>query len=346
MKITRRKFITYLGITPILGTNYISHSQALSMPLNYDWSIGPELEMPIQEIYPTVFGGEIFVGGGFVPDVNAIFYGLSPTTKIFIYNPITQNWRTGSTLPEARHHLGMVSNSKYLYGIGGFYGAKGNAWQIKETVFRLTTKNSEWVAGPSLPIPMAESTYASIRENIHVVGGKTLDLNSNKNVDVANHFMLVDNEKWETAAPSSVSRNSAASAVLNEKLFVIGGRKSGKLSKNLGHAEVYNENTDKWESIAPLPVSLAGIAATVLNGKIVVTGGEAFGPNGNWKTGRASQQVWCYDPIRDSWKREGDMPEARHGHGSVTIDDAMYIIGGGSKVGPQGTVASLLVLKK
>jgi len=346
MRITRRKLIKYLGVTPILGTSFMNLSHALPLPLNYAWSIAPELTTPIQEIYPAVFGGEIFVGGGFVPDVNSIFYGLSPTIKIFIYNPLTQTWRSGPNLPETRHHLGMVSNSRYLYGIGGFYGEKGNAWQIKDKVFRLTTKNSEWVDGPPLPISMAESTYASIRENIHVVGGKTVDPDSHKNVDVANHFVLVDNEKWETAAPASVSRNSAASAVLNEKHFVIGGRKSGKLSKNLGHAEVYDGNTDKWESIAPLPVLLAGLAATVLNGKIFVTGGEAFGPDGNWETGSASQQVWAYDPNRDSWDREIDMPEARHGHGSVAIDDSIYIIGGGSKVGPQGTSASLLVLRK
>ena len=346
MGITRRTFIKYAGATSILGMNPFSIPQALSKPSNYSWTTASELATPIQEIYPAVFDGEIFVGGGFVPGTDSIFYGLSPTSKVYIYNPLTQAWRVGPDLPEARHHLGMVANSTYLYGIGGFYGVKGNAWQIQDKVVRLTKKSSEWEDGPSLPIPLAESIYSSIGDNIHVVGGKTQDTNSKRNIDVVTHLVLVDNKNWEVAAPASISRNSATSAVLNEKLYIIGGRKSGKLAKNLGDAEVYDEKTDKWESISPLPVSLAGLAATVLNGKIFVTGGEAFGANGNWKTGRAFQQVWVYDPNRDSWQREQDMPGARHGHGSVSINDSMYIIGGGSKVGPQGTTASLLVYSK
>ncbi|WP_299005743.1 kelch repeat-containing protein [uncultured Shewanella sp.] len=346
MGITRRQFIQSVGATSILGIDSFSISQVLAMPLNYVWRTGAELATPIQEIYPAVFDGEIFVGGGFVPKTDSIFYGLSPTTNIYIYNPHTQTWRLGPVLPEARHHLGMVSNNRFLYGMGGFYGVKGNAWQIKDTVLRLTKKSHEWEDGPSLPMPMAESIYASIKDNIHVVGGKTLDQNAKKSVDLARHFVLVDNNKWEEAAPASVSRSSATSAVLNDNLYVIGGRQYGKLSRNLGYAEVYDEKIDKWKSISPLPVPLAGLAATVLNGKIFVTGGEAFGSNGHWKTGRVFQQVWVYDPDRDLWERERDMPEARHGHGSVTINDSIYVIGGGSKVGPQGTRASLLVFSQ
>jgi len=40
------------------------------------------------------------------------------------------------------------------------------------------------------------------------------------------------------------------------------------------------------------------------------------------------------------------MPSARHGHGSVTLNNKVYIIGGAAKVGPQETLATTLILAK
>ncbi|MGL6160349.1 Kelch repeat-containing protein [Microbulbifer sp.] len=345
MERSRRDLLKLFGATTILGVDYWFSTPAYSVTANYSWGFGQALEHPIQEIYPAVFNDEIYVGGGFVPSDNPIFYGLSPSRKIFIYNPIAQAWRPGETFPEARHHLGMVSSPNYLYGIGGFFGVKGGAWQVKDNVYRISSGKDEWESAPSIPIPMAESIYASSSENIHVIGGKTVDKHSERNVDTNSHYILVNDEYWEKAAPATVARNSAAGAALDDKIFVIGGRKSGKTAKNFGFSEFYNVKDDRWEPIRPLPIALSGLTAVALNGNIIVAGGEAFGANGNWKSGKAFSQVWSYDPTKDSWKKELDMPQSRHGHGAVTINNSMYIIGGGSKVGPQETLSSLLVFE-
>ncbi|MFC6981182.1 Kelch repeat-containing protein [Microbulbifer taiwanensis] len=262
-----------------------------------------------------------------------------------MYNPVAKSWRYGNPLPEPRHHLGMASSENFLYGIGGFSGVKGNAWQAKSDVFRFSSEKEEWEIGPPLPAPMAESVYATNNGNIHVIGGKTVGINSQLNVDTKNHFVLFNDKYWEKAAPATVSRNSAASAVLDGKIFVVGGRISGKASKNLKFSEFYSIDDDRWEPFRPFPIALAGLAAVALNGKIFVSGGEAFGANGNWRTGKAFRQVWSYDLVKDTWEKELDMPEPRHGHGAVVIENSMFIIGGGSKVGPQETLSSLLVLQ-
>ena len=310
----------------------------------YSWSEVQSLAIPTQEIYPSVFNDEIYVTGGFVPSAEPIFFGLSPTKKMFIFNPKTKVWRQGAQLPEARHHLGLVSNSKYLYGIGGFDGEKGKAWQIKDSVYRLDKDGNTWLQGPKLPVPLAESVYVSVGNNIHVIGGKTISLETGRNVDINQHFILVDNEHWVRAKPASVFRNSAASAVLDNKIYVVGGRVGGAKSANKKFAEVYDVLLDKWSQIKPLPVALAGLSASVLNNKIIVTGGEEFGPNGNWKTGKAYAQAWSYDPVTNEWAEILAMPSARHGHGAVALNNKVYIIGGAAKVGPQETLSSTIVL--
>ena len=344
MDTTRRSLLKFFGASTLCGMNYLFSTPIQAKANSASWSHGLPLNTPIQEIYPTVFNDEIYVAGGFVPSSEPVFFGLAPSSQVYIYNPTKQTWRNGIQLPEVRHHLGLAANANYLYGIGGFYGDKRSAWQIRNTVYKMSAKGEMWDNGPSLPIPLAESVYACVDENIHVIGGKTRNTHSQRNIDTNSHFVLIDDKHWEKAAPAPITRNSAASAVLDDKVYVIAGRQAGKDAKNLAVSEVYDPKLDKWQSIRPLPRALAGLSAVALNGKIVVAGGEAFGANGNWKTGKAFAQVWSYDPAQDTWQEVMNMPKPRHGHGAVSFNDSMYIIGGGSKVGPQDTLSSLLIV--
>ncbi|MCF2859213.1 hypothetical protein L1286_17145 [Pseudoalteromonas sp. SMS1] len=309
------------------------------------WHQAPELPIAMQEIYPAVFKERIVVGGGLTPSDSPSFFGLGPSTSVYLLNPPTGRWQKKPSLPEPRHHLGMVSNRHYVYGIGGFAAEQGSAWQIQRSVYRLDGMFREWRKGPALPIPLAESVYASVGKNIHVIGGKTISKKTGKNVDSDAHFVLVNNAYWRQAKPAKIVRNSAASAVIGDKIYVIGGRTSGEGSVNLQEVEVYDSKKNSWTSAAPLPVAAGGLSASVLDGKIIVTGGEAFGPNNNWKAGQAYKQVWRYDPQDDSWEALPDMPTPRHGHGMVTLNNTLYIIGGAAKVGPQKTLSSVISIE-
>ncbi|KZN52338.1 hypothetical protein N474_23130 [Pseudoalteromonas luteoviolacea CPMOR-2] len=312
---------------------------------NVTWHKAPELPIAMQEIYPAVFKERIVVGGGFTPSDSPSFFGLGPSSSVYLLNPPTGRWQKKPSLPEPRHHLGMVSNRHYVYGIGGFAGKKDSAWQIQRSVYRLDGTFREWRKGPSLPIPLAESVYANVGKNIHVIGGKTVSKKTGKNVDSDAHFVLVNNAYWRKAKPAKIVRNSAASAVIGDKIYVIGGRTSGENSVNLQDVEVYDSKKGSWAFVAPLPVAAGGLSASVLNGKIIVTGGEVFGPKNNWKAGQAFKQVWSYDPQTDSWEALPDMPTPRHGHGMVTLNNTLYIIGGAEKVGPQQPLSSVISIE-
>ena len=344
MTLSRRSFLKYIGAASVFGSGNllaesgpdksapVTHTNAASLPLE------------IQEIYPALFDGNVVTGGGFVTSDNPVFFGLAPSKATFAYDAVKNVWLPIADLPEARHHLGMASTAKRLYGIGGFYGDKNRAWQLRSSVYTLSDIGGQWQSGPDLPVPLAESTYGSVNDNIHVIGGVLHDKTTSKHADSDKHFVLADDNKWESAAPASIPRRAAASAVLNNRIYVIAGRAFTKRARNLRFAEVYDPQTDKWESIAPLPVAVAGHTAVAHNGKLIVTGGEAFGKGGNWKTGKAFNNVWIYDPIKDLWSDAAPMPEPRHGHGAVILNDQVFIIGGASKVGPQETLSTSIKL--
>ncbi|WP_444940529.1 Kelch repeat-containing protein [Microbulbifer sp. ZKSA004] len=345
MTLSRRSFIKYSSLASLTfgGVNLTAKEAISSLSI----SSLPSLEMPLQEIYPAVFSGEIYVAGGFIPSDTAVFFGLSPTKQTHIFSPREQNWRPGPNLPESRHHLGMASNSNSLYGIGGFFGDSDSAWQARNTVYKLSSEYKHWIETSPLPRPLAESIYTNIGENIHVIGGRAPDEQS-KNRDTNSHYVLTRGDHWEQAAPASIKRTSAGGANLNNRIYVVGGRQvsdNSSKARNLTYAEVYDPSLDKWEKIRPLPQAAAGLTATPLNNKLIVAGGEAFGPNGNWKTGTAFNNIWIYDPVTDDWNNQGHLPQARHGHGAVVIGNTLYILGGAKKVGPQETLASLVQVR-
>ncbi|WP_242441679.1 Kelch repeat-containing protein [Pseudoalteromonas piscicida] len=309
------------------------------------WQTATPLPVALQEIYPSVFMDRIFVGGGFSVSELETFHGLGPTDKVYLLNPSEEGWELAPSLPDARHHVGFASNIHYLYAIGGFNGPKGAAWQPQSSVYRLDGRVERWVSAPSLPSPLAESVYATIGMNIHVIGGKTRAHDSDKNSDSTAHYVLKNNAYWSRAKPLPSPRNSAASVVIGDDIYVIGGRVSGDEPKNLDTVEVYNSKSDSWRTLAPLPVAAAGLAASVINGKIVVTGGEAFDYQSEQREGKVYASAWLYDPKLDAWRSLPDMPSPRHGHGQVSHNGLVYVIGGATKIGPQETLKSTIAFK-
>ncbi len=148
-------------------------------------------------------------------------------------------------------------------------------------------------------------------------------------------------DAWTTVAPAPTARNSAAGAVLDGKLHVIGGRTVN--GGNTPVHEVYDQTEDRWETAAPLPRPQAGprgsggLAAAAMNGRIFVFGGEWFSPSG----GGIYDQVWAYDPAADAWSEAGTMPTPRHGLGAIRIAETVYTIAGAAAVGGNQTSAAV-----
>jgi serine/threonine-protein kinase PknK len=67
------------------------------------------------------------------------------------------------------------------------------------------------------------------------------------------------------------SRSEITSAVLNNKIYVIGGFENGRSSTSV--VEVYDPITNNWTDAIPLPQPLDHSAAASYSGKLYVVGG-------------------------------------------------------------------------
>lgn len=350
MNMLRRQFLAQSGaaaIAPFGAPRGAFAHDATS--LIGAWSPMADMPFPVQEIYPAPFWKRTSEGAaGAKVAFNIVVNAGGLTTSgrynvsdaVTYYDPIENQWGAGPRLPEARHHIALVNNNGFLMAIGGFARNAGGGWQMRENVWRLDTLDGSWVAVKKLPFPQAEAVCTSVRGYVHIVGGRSPSGSMNRewrdHIDTDRHIAYDPvADRWDDFAPLPTPRNSAAGAVVNNTLYVLGGRMVDDGETNI--VEVYDQLADRWEKARPMPTALAGHAAAVLNGKIYVFGGEYFSASG----GGVFAQSWEYDPRKDTWRSVAAMTRPRHGLGAVTMNGAIYVMGGAALPGGQATSSAL-----
>jgi N-acetylneuraminic acid mutarotase len=129
-------------------------------------------------------------------------------------------------------------------------------------------------------------------------------------------------DSWTTLEPIPTARRELGVAVVDGKIYAIGGYNGSYLSNN----EMYDPDTDTWTTKAPLPTPRRKFGIAVYQNKIYVIGGNPA--NGSF-TG--INQV--YDPLTDTWENRTPMPTPRHGLCANVVNDKIYLIGGVAALG-------------
>ena len=137
---------------------------------------------------------------------------------------------------------------------------------------------------------------------------------------------------WETRAPVPQPRAEVAAAILDGKIYLIGGfSKEGITSR----VEMYDPAADRWTRRAPLPVALHHAGAAPLNGKLYVLGG--LEGKRSWTPSRS---LWEYDPQADRWSARREMPTARGALGVAVWEGKLYAVGGLGATRPFGLLGN------
>ena len=103
---------------------------------------------------------------------------------------------------------------------------------------------------------------------------------------------------WVSKAPMHVARSDLRVAVVNGKIYAIGGNTQNGV---VGVNEVYDPATDSWTTEAPMPTA-AAVASGVFNNKIYFAGGFF---DANYV---ASSLTQIYDPNTDMWSQGSPSP--------------------------------------
>lgn len=138
-----------------------------------------------------------------------------------------------------------------------------------------------------------------------------------------------DTNTWNTLPNAPRARDHVHVAVINNKLYVAGGR-NGELADAVPEVDVYDFNTGQWSTLPsssnfPLPRSGASVVAV---GKfLVVIGGESI------------QQVLAHDDVHaldtetQEWTLLSPLNVGRHGTQAIYFDEKIYVVAGAGERG-------------
>jgi N-acetylneuraminic acid mutarotase len=129
-------------------------------------------------------------------------------------------------------------------------------------------------------------------------------------------------DSWTTLEPMPSARSDLGVAVVDGKIYAIGGHNGSHLSTN----EMYDPLTDTWTTKTPMPTVRSSFGIAVVQDKIYVIGGVT-GPSDSESSG-ITDVTEVYDPLSDTWETKTSMPTPRSSLCASAINNKIYLIGG------------------
>ena len=265
----------------------------------------------------AVVGGKIFAIGG----LNENSQPISATEE---YNPQTNEWTSKTPMPTPRSGFAIAVYQNKIYVVGG---TVGNGYVGNTEVYDPVTNT--WETKTSMPTPRADLCANQLNDKIYIIGGKKYssttpffeETNINEVYDPAN-------DTWSTKTPIPTPVKGYASAVANDKIYIMGGSQESLSLENTlitDANQVYDPQTNLWSLAAKLPnVDSYGAAAATVGfmapARIYVVGG--------YSGGKFSGQTQAFYPENNSWMIVDSMPTSRAYLGVAVVNDVLYAIGG------------------
>lgn len=286
-----------------------------------------------EEVYGIAAGGKLYVFGGLGPQ-------WTPKGLVYEFDPAMGQWTKKKNMPLASHHTALAELNGKIYVMGGFVKPpKGpSAWIPIDNAWEYDPENDSWKALAPLPTKRGSPVAAVVGGKIYVIGGASTHPGSKEiAVHPARPHRSVDSNEvydpatntWETRQTMPTARNHAYVGVVNNKIYVIGGRVGAAFitrASNTGIVEEYDPATDQWGSLkaSMLNPRSAGAWATY-KGKIYVAGGEERS-TGPWQ--RTFRAVEAYDPATNRWSMLPDMTYPRHGLAGDIVNGKFHLVSG------------------
>lgn len=245
-------------------------------------------------------------------------------------------WIKGAPFPEPSEELVGASAGGKFYVFGGL----GPGWIPQGLVYEYDPSADKWTKKQAMALPSHHVAITELEGKFYAFGGFVPpEAGPPAWVPINNAWEYNPaTDRWRALAPMPSKRGAAVAAVVNGKIYVIGGAavhpgsnesalQPGKPHRSVGTVEEYDPKTDSWSQRSPMPTARNHAAIGAVNDKIYVIGGRlgsAF-----IFTASNTNVVEEYDPSSDQWGLVGNrMPTQRSGGAWAVHKGRIYVAGG------------------
>jgi N-acetylneuraminic acid mutarotase len=187
----------------------------------------------------------------------------------------------------------------------------------------------------NMPIGLDCAAAVSVNNMIYIMGGRAKDTDP-----LSDKMYMYDPAKavWTEKHASSHGRAEAYGVNMDGKIYLFGGYRNNPVNNELmidNKMDVYDPSTDSWTlgdaDLVEAEKNPLGMGAIQHNLYFLVMAKD-------------SEEVYSYDPILRSTVKLAGRPDLTWLMGTVSLNDAIYLIGGIKGDFPYGERQSLTVL--
>lgn len=287
---------------------------------------------PSEELLGTSLNGKVYAFAGLAP-------GWKPKALVYEYDPAANTWTKKKPMALPSHHVAIVASENRIYAFGGYkYPDSGAAsWEPIDNAWEYDPVGDEWKALKPMPNKRGAASAAIVDGKIYVIGGAGVTPGSSEtNIHPARRHQVFGNvdeydpktDTWRARAALPTPRNHHATAAVNGKIYVIGGRIGAAFitsGSNTDVVEAYDPATDTWSRpLDRMPSPRSAVGWAVWQNRIYVVGGETQ----DRRMLGAFRAVEAYDPAINQWRIMPSMPNPRHGLAVAVVGDRLYTVSG------------------
>jgi N-acetylneuraminic acid mutarotase len=317
-----RKSAALLLVLVFLTASCLAIAKPVSAASPNSWTSKALMQVARSGLGVAAVNGKIYAIGG---DGRS---GKWPYVGSFVgtneeYDPETDTWVFKASMPTPRCDFGIAAYQNKIYCIGGIAGIDDAGRRITGVNEVYDTETDTWET--KAPVPTARWALQAnvVNGKIYLIGGYVPDDSDfGGSMSVLNEVYDPETDSWTTKAPIPIATADYPSAVVDNKIYVIGGLSSSPQS-DLN--QIYDPQTDIWSKGTLMPSGIRYGAA-----------GATTGVNAlkriYFVSGSGTQ---VYDPQHDGWTVGTTMPTNRQSLAVAVVNDVLYAIGGYTRTYPE-----------
>ena len=273
--------------------------------------------VPRQAVGGAALGDRVYAVGGREE--------TTPTAVVEAYDTIADRWASVAPLPAPLSDVAVAVLDGVLYACGGI-APDGSA---VASVSAYDPAADAWTKRAALPTARGGAAAVAFAGRLYVAGGLRDEV-------ALGDFAAYDpaSDTWTPLPVMPHARHHLGLAATDVLVYAMGGS-GGAAPLTIG--ELFDPASNQWfKEVAPLLAAREGLALAALGGRVFAFGGLTDGIN-PFAIVTAPEM---FDPTRNSWFFQPDMPTARHGAASAAVGARIYVVGGASGLPPSTSGAT------
>lgn len=270
------------------------------------------------------------IGGSLLEDVKRGIRDPGPFGSLIVeeYDPQTNTWRRRADMPTPREYpkAAVVDGIIYVFG-----GSSGKDNKIGNTKFPIRVeaynpKNNRWIRKKDMPVSRINFGVGVVAGEVYLIGGATGFGEGHKRrmdrVDVYNPAT----DLWKTAPNMPTRRGPGGVAVVNNRLYVMGGAgwPPAGAGPHLKVIEEYDPISRQWQQKPDMLNLISRSSTVVVRDEIYLIGG--FDPL--IRPREYLGRVDVYHPRTEAWNTIPELPSPLSPVDAAVVNGKIYVFGG------------------